>query len=267
MNNGKCKEAYYESGIYLIQLTRGHWTQIDADDYDKVKNYNWHATVNRRTAYACRRVVKKPKSIFMYMHRLIANAPDGLEVDHINGNGLDNRRSNLRIADNAKNAFNKRNFKKPSSSSKYKGVSWNTLLKKWQSKLQYNKKPISLGLFNNEEDAARAYNTAANKYFGEFALLNDLTNPTFTTEQYEDIRRIERKHRGSSSKYIGVHRPNLPMCPSQRKWTAAIRINGKAKHIGVYDIEEDAARAYNEFAKLHLGDKALLNKIGDSNGE
>jgi hypothetical protein len=91
-------------------------------------------------------------------------------VDHINGNGLDNRKSNLRICTHQQNCENSRKRKK--SFSKYKGVYWSKNAKKWVAQITIDGKSKHLGYFELEEDAAAAYDKAAVKYFGEFACLN-----------------------------------------------------------------------------------------------
>ena len=104
------------------------------------------------------------------MHLIIMGEAYGLEVDHINGNKLDNQKSNLRFVTHMQNLHNR----KPSreSSSKYKGVSWNAWHKRWLAKICNNYTSIFLGYFKSEEDAALAYNKAALKYHEEYARLN-----------------------------------------------------------------------------------------------
>ncbi len=105
----------------------------------------------------------------IYMHRLITNAPYGLLVDHINGDCLDNRKANLRLATNAQNNYNKRPL---NSFSKYKGVFFIRKEKRWTATIGLNHKKIYLGNFKDEIKAAKAYDTAAKKYYGQFAYLN-----------------------------------------------------------------------------------------------
>jgi hypothetical protein len=103
------------------------------------------------------------------MHRVITNAPAGKVVDHIDRNGLNNRRCNLRICSAADNS---RNSVKKGKSSRYKGVSWNKKNKKWFSSIKYNRKFLHIGYFENEIAAAKAYDKMAHKLFGQFAYLN-----------------------------------------------------------------------------------------------
>lgn len=103
------------------------------------------------------------------MHHEILAVADGLEVDHIDGDGLNNRRSNLREADDVQQGANKRNRK---HSSRFKGVSWDQRKKRWRASIRVAYKLKNLGRFAREEDAARAYDEAAITAFGRFARLN-----------------------------------------------------------------------------------------------
>ena len=105
------------------------------------------------------------------MHREVIDPPDHLFVDHINHNGLDNRNANLRTATAMQNSYNRVHFTK-NPSSKYKGVSWRKQTKKWDVQIRYNGKTKFIGSFENETEAAKAYDEVAKKHQGEFAVLN-----------------------------------------------------------------------------------------------
>ena len=104
------------------------------------------------------------------LHRIIINAPRGTQVDHRNGDVLDNSRVNLRLCSNSEN---QRNRHRTRGVSRFKGVVWHKGCNKWEARLNDGKKRHYLGLFSNEADAARAYNESAQKHFGDFACLNE----------------------------------------------------------------------------------------------
>jgi hypothetical protein len=106
------------------------------------------------------------------MHRIILNAPPHLVVDHINHNGLDNRKANLRLCTVAQNNQNTRPHANPNKLSKYKGVSLDKNRNLYIALIHRNKKNYYLGRFKNETDAAKAYDKKAAELFGEFAYLN-----------------------------------------------------------------------------------------------
>jgi len=155
-----------------IQITQNRVVSVSDEDYKEISQYSWSYSAS--TGYAVRKGRKnctEPRTV--HMHRVIMNAKANQQVDHINGNKLDNRRSNLRFATVQKNAFNR---KKPKvrCTSQYKGVLKRKNASKWEARIKLNNKAIYLGRFVNEKDAARAYNEAALKYFGEFARCNDI---------------------------------------------------------------------------------------------
>lgn len=112
-----------------------------------------------------------------YMHRLIAGTPPGLETDHINGDGLDNRRENLRVATASQNSANMWKPSRPEGaahSSQYKGVSWDRSRQKWQAKITVGQRCRNLGRYQSEAEAALAYNRAAVEAWGEYARINQV---------------------------------------------------------------------------------------------
>lgn len=149
-----------------IPLTKGYKAIVDLADYEWCATHRWHARVDRNNVYALRSL--NPGKVLM--HRVILNAPSDTLVDHINHNGLDNRRINLRLCTNRQNQFNKK--KTLGKSSQYKGVYWNALNDRWVARLILEGNIMYLGNYCEERDAAMAYDAAANRYFGEFAKLN-----------------------------------------------------------------------------------------------
>ncbi len=160
-----------DSKVCKIPLTQGYFALVDADDYEKLSQYKWHVNRKGDMLYACRS--EKGKKI--KMHRQILNAPPGMYCDHINHNGLDNRKANLRLCTPQQNSFNQR----PShnSTSKYKGVYWNSEARKWHAEIRHNGRLIHIGYYDYEQDAAIAYDDYAIELFGEFAWLNHQNRP------------------------------------------------------------------------------------------
>lgn len=168
------KRMFLISDMKKISLTKGFEAIIDDEDFDKVSRYRWYSDVKKRRVYAGRSERGDdglPRSISM--HRFILGHCGNLGVDHIDGNGLNNQKSNLRICTQTENlrAFQR---KRHSATSKYRGVSWSSDRKKWLSQIVVNKKTINLGRYEDDMDAAKSYNIAAEKYFGAFATLNKI---------------------------------------------------------------------------------------------
>ena len=159
-----------------IQLTQGYFALVDDEDFEELNKHKWHIKKHRNTVYAVRTqwiVGGKGKQIHYKMHRVILGLKNPKEVcDHINHNGLDNRKSNLRVCTNKENQKNR--LSKKNSTSKYLGVSLSD--NKWVSGISVNGKRKHLGTFDNTKDgeilAAISYDFAAIKYHGEFANLN-----------------------------------------------------------------------------------------------
>lgn len=151
-----------------ITLTQGKIAIIDDDMYDYLSQWKWYARKDRNTFYAQRTDRKIGKAILM--HRVISKCKDGFVIDHIDGNGLNNQISNLRICTHAENCRNK--GKHINNTSGYKGVKPNPKGNGWIAHLMKDGKYILNKLFSNKIDAAKEYDKTAKKHHGKFARLN-----------------------------------------------------------------------------------------------
>jgi hypothetical protein len=156
--------------VKQIPLTRGKVALVDDDDYERVQGYHWQARpIGRRTKtwYAYTHIAHE----YIFMHRFILQvAPQTNKVDHVDHDGLNNQKANLRIVTNIQNSQNKRKGSKNTSG--YKGVTFHKRVGKRQSVIYIMKRCIYLGTFITAREAAIAYDKAATLYYGEFASLN-----------------------------------------------------------------------------------------------
>jgi hypothetical protein len=152
-----------------IPLTQGKFAVIDAADADRISGYHWYTQRREQNFYAIAHDPQKHARLIL-MHRLILDPPDGLNVDHADGNGLNNRRANLRLTDRA---GNKRNGRLPKNNrSGYKGVYWKARRQRWEVQIRVDGRLHHVGYFRDREEAARAYDAAAREAFGPFARTN-----------------------------------------------------------------------------------------------
>jgi hypothetical protein len=166
-----------------IPLTQGMYVVVDDEDYPRLKDYKWCArrqSGGRRQWYALSHDRGSDGRRFsILMHRLIMNAPPGIEIDHKSGvflatdpKGLDNRKSNLRLATDSQNARNA--SRRSDNTSGYKGVSWNSFHDAWSAHIMVGGKRRFIGYFGTAEEAARMYDLWAWLNFGEYARFNFL---------------------------------------------------------------------------------------------
>jgi len=158
-----------------IPLTQGQVAIVDNEDFKELSKYKWQPSWRLNKCYAKRGEYINKKQVTIYMHRQILKITDNSEVDHIDNNGLNNQKCNLRICNRSQNQRNK-NKTQNSCSSNWKGVALSSgqRRKKWMAYISINKKRKYIGRFSSEIDAAKAYNKEALKIFGKFALLNNI---------------------------------------------------------------------------------------------
>jgi hypothetical protein len=154
-----------------ILLTQGKVTLVDDWNFDWLNQWNWFTQTTASGPYAARNLPRVAgKQTRIYMHREIIAAPTGMLVDHRDGYGLNNQEFNIRAASDTENCRNRCISSRNTSG--FKGVSWHARTKKWVASIRVLGELQYLGLFSCREKAALAYDAAARKYFGEFAVLN-----------------------------------------------------------------------------------------------
>jgi len=161
-----------------LELTQGKTALIDECDLPLVSQYSWHAVYRKPCWYAASSSLRRKTGQALYLHRLIMDAKPDEHVDHKNGNGLDCRRENMRICTNAQNRMNNHSR---TGKSAFKGVwfSAKNANRQWRANISVGDKTVHLGGYETEAEAARAYNAAALKHYGEFACLNEIPGMTY----------------------------------------------------------------------------------------
>lgn len=157
-----------------IPLTKGLACMVDDEDFEILSQYRWITLKGKHTHYAHRMIQPdgtKASRTSTLMHRQILNVLKGMVVDHIDGNGLNNTRANMRICTYSENLGYQRTLRK-NKTSRFKGVSWNTQNEHWVSNIQVNKKYMHIGAFDDETEAAKAYDAMSMRHFKEFAYTN-----------------------------------------------------------------------------------------------
>lgn len=154
-----------------IPLSQGKFALVDDADFERLAAFKWHLDAQ---GYAARNIhLESGARTIITMHRAVIDTPSGTEIDHVNRDGLDNRRANLRICDRSENIRNRVKTSAPTSSI-FKGVCWAKSRGKWVAHITVRQQQIHLGVFADECDAALAYNAAAITLHGEFARLNSI---------------------------------------------------------------------------------------------
>ncbi len=157
-----------------IPITKGRVALVDDEDYAAIAQWKWGIFTGNGQAYAVRAERANNRRHYIRMHHLVLPKKPGFMIDHINGNSLDNRRSNLRYATAAQNSQNRPGNTLHNRSSQYKGVSHrpSPCASPWQADILAFGKRTYLGVYATEIEAARAYDAAARIHHGEFARLN-----------------------------------------------------------------------------------------------
>lgn len=225
-----------------ILLTRDKTTKVDDEDYEMLAEHTWHLN----GGYASNAKLGR-------MHRVLMQAPKGLMVDHANGDTLDNRRENLRLCSNSQNQANRQRSR---GVSQFKGVTWQKRPSGrgfWKAQLVVRGDVLYLGAFGTDVEAAAAYNVAAQKHFGDFAHMNDLTlSPAGrTSSEPHDRKQVLRANPwGFKGVSYDVDRG---------KWMAQLTYKGVSHLKKRYPTAEAAAQAYDTVAREVFGPEAITN--------
>jgi hypothetical protein len=240
--------------VVEIPLTRGLVAQVSEVDAAWVQQHNWQAQRANRTWYAKTLIDGRT----VKLHRAIAERAgltiDGMQVDHVNGDGLDDRRENLRVATGREN-MRHQTRKARGCSSQHKGVSWNGKAGRWYACIVVDGRHVNLGLHDSETDAAAVYDAAAREHFGDFAAVG-----VVVANDVEPVGAAgpstPRKCRATSSRYLRTSRHRLT-----GKWSAQVKgRDGKLVHVpGLSESAEEMALFADILARHVHGDGARLN--------
>lgn len=228
-----------------IPLTQGKVAIVDDEDFERLSQWKWYYKASNLTGYAARDVTVEGKRVRIKMHRIIMNPADDEEVDHIDGDGCNNQRHNLRVCTHQENCCNNR--RATGEGATYRGVRYES--GRWRAAISSGDSVKSLGSFLTEEDAARAFDSDAHQRYGEFAKLNFPDDEPLTNLEVEALRQKCRA-KFTSSRYYGVRRVK-----DRDVWEAYITLNGRHKYIKRFKTEDEAALAYNDVARAHYGDE------------
>lgn len=210
----------------LWKLSQGKVMLYDEEDFDLLAKYHWYAQKQGTNWYACANTRKvSGERTIVGAHSVLLNPAGGLIVDHINHDGLDNRRENLRVCTKGENLRNKIPTK---ATSNYKGVSWHKQSQKWLSRIKLDRKIVHLGMYDLEVHAARAYDIAAKEYHKEFAYLNNIDESIVPVPA---VKAPAAKKSSQKGVYWDSH---------GEVWKVKFRIDGKLKTRGTFHNEEDA---------------------------
>jgi hypothetical protein len=243
-------------GVVAIPLPDGHIAWVDGPLPPDWEAYHWYcrgkAGVHYVTGYR-----RGQSRHLMSLHRWLLDAPPGLEVDHINGNPLDNRRANLRVVTARENQWNQRRRR---GHVPYKGVSYRPRHRRYTASIREGDHHRFLGYFRTAEDAAHAYDTAAVAARGAYAALN-FPEDRWTPDQVAAVR-LRRRPIGAPRSQSGWR--GVCWQAARRRWRARICVHGRQVELGSFDTALAAAQAYDAAVDRFGLDPARKNRLPDS---
>lgn len=233
-----------------IPLQNGMFALVDEEDYENVNRYTWSIS-EKNTSFGVSSFIEG-QTVLLQNFILEGAISRSYQTVFVDGDRLNFKKNNLKIEPIKIAAFRRRAQR--NSSSKYKGVFWNTKAQKWQAGIKIDGKRKHLGFFKNEDQAGIAYNHAVIENFGEGYFLNEIgaDNRAEHVGKINSESSLRRKEKKTSSKYRGVYK-------HYTKWQAKIRINNNVIYLGTFLSEKEAAQAYDKKANELYNDKAILN--------
>lgn len=239
--------------IETITLTNGMKAIVDDCDYLRLNRWSW---CFHPDGYAIRTIYENGKKTVRMHQELFEYVPAGCEIDHIDGNGLNNRRENLRIVTHQQNTFNQKPHQ--GSTSIYKGVSYCTAKKKWRAQIMLNGSKYHLGFYEHEREAAKAYDAGAIILFGEHAWLNyprGIYTHLEIGPMQARIDAMRKKARVQKSHGIWYD-------SAAGKYRASITLENSCIYLGRFCTKDEAVQMRNAVASEWCGVQVIMNQGG-----